>query len=396
MGDTLEEIARDVRAVGRIDAVPVLLRVLCETTGMGFAAVARVTDDTWTACAVHDAIAFGLLPGGQLDVKTTLCSESRERRRPIVIDHASTDPEYCGHHTPRIYKIESYVSVPIVLANDHYFGNLCAIDPRPAKVSDPRVVSMFGHFASLIAHHLDSERSRDEAQAALLDAHQAGELRDQFIAILGHDLRTPLAAVGFQAELLARQAEDGAAVRATASRIGTNVRRMSALIDDVLDFARGRLGGGIGLVREPIDDCGAVLAAAVTEIQAAHPGRLVEARLESDLECVGDRGRLHQLASNLLSNALTHGAADGVVRLAASREEGALVVQVWNEGDPIAEESLRQIFKPFRRAEGSQRREGLGLGLHICQQIVEAHGGTLGVVSSREAGTTFTARLPLG
>src|SRR6187431_972074 len=140
MGDSAEEIRRDVQTIGRIDAVPMLLRVISETTGMGFAAVARVTDGTWTACAVHDRIDFNLKAGGQLDVSTTLCKEVREARTPVVIDQASLDPFYCDHHTPRIYKIESYVSVPIVLSTGEYFGNLCAIDPRPAKVARPEIV----------------------------------------------------------------------------------------------------------------------------------------------------------------------------------------------------------------------------------------------------------------
>ena len=130
MGDSAEEIRRDVQTIGRIDAVPMLLRVISETTGMGFAAVARVTAGTWTACAVHDRINFNLAPGGQLDVHTTLCKEVREARTPVLIDHASLDPVFCNHHTPQLYKIESYVSVPIVLSNGEYFGNLCAIDPR--------------------------------------------------------------------------------------------------------------------------------------------------------------------------------------------------------------------------------------------------------------------------
>ena len=127
--------------MGRISAVPSLLRLICQNTGMGFAAVARVTDGTWTACAVQDDIEFGLVPGGQLDVHTTLCSEARAARQPVVIDHASQDPVYRDHHTPRLYNIESYISVPIVLPNGDYFGNLCAIDPRPRVVSDPRTVT---------------------------------------------------------------------------------------------------------------------------------------------------------------------------------------------------------------------------------------------------------------
>jgi hypothetical protein len=107
MGDTPQEIATDIQAVGFVEAVPTLLRVLCETTGMGFAAVARVTEKTWTACAVDDSINFGLAVGGQLDVNSTLCSEVRESRTPIIIDHASVDPRYCNHHKTKQYGIES-------------------------------------------------------------------------------------------------------------------------------------------------------------------------------------------------------------------------------------------------------------------------------------------------
>ena len=136
MDDSPDAIRRDVEAVGRISSVPSLLKIICRNTGMGFAAVARVTDGTWTACAVQDDIQFGLLPGGQLDVRTTLCIEARAARKPVVIDHASADPVYRNHHTPRLYNIESYISVPIVRPDGEYFGNLCAIDPRPLRVSD--------------------------------------------------------------------------------------------------------------------------------------------------------------------------------------------------------------------------------------------------------------------
>src|SRR5580700_5084344 len=100
MGDTPEDIARDVHAAGQIEAVPPLLRVLRDTSGMGFAAVVRVTDETWTACVVDDSLNFGLAPGGQLDLDSTLCKEVRHSGVPIVIDHASRDPRYCDHHTP--------------------------------------------------------------------------------------------------------------------------------------------------------------------------------------------------------------------------------------------------------------------------------------------------------
>jgi signal transduction histidine kinase len=394
LGDTPEEIARDIRAVGRISAVPTLLRVLCETTGMGFAAVARVTDETWTACAVVDDIRFGLVPGGQLAISTTLCTESRAARAPVVIDRASTDPLYRSHHTPRIYGIESYVSVPIVLADGRYFGNLCAIDPAPAKVSNPRVISMFKRFAELIALQLDTELVREQEQAALLDERASSELREQFIAILGHDLRNPLQAVFASGELLEKRLTDPKLL-SIASRIKVNARRMSGLIDDVLDFARGRLGGGIGVELSDVNDIETGLGAVVKELQDAQPGREVasDIRVTRTVRC--DIGRLQQVVSNLIGNALTHGSSERPVEFFARTTDGSLVLDVWNDGEPIPAEHIGRIFEPFWRHSTTGSRQGLGLGLYICSQIMRAHGGDLCVTSSREAGTRFTARLPL-
>lgn len=392
--DSLEAIARDVRAIERIDAVRPMLRVLCDVTGMGFAAVARVTEGTWTACAVQDDIKFGLEAGGQLPLESTLCNEVRHARTPIVIDQASVDTRYCTHHTPRIYGIESYISVPIVLPDGEYFGNLCAIDPRPAKVSQPHIVSMFTLFAQLIAVNLENDRKFARERAALLDERAAGELREEFIAILGHDLRNPLAAVAACGQLLQRQSTDPDAV-ATTVRLMRNVRRMSALIDDVLDFARGRLGSGIRVTMAEVEDIEPVLAAVLTEFRDSHPGRRIDSRIEARGRVHCDPARVQQVASNLLANALAHGAEHGEIRLAARIENGMFVLQVWNQGEPIAPDSIDKVFQPFWRRSISGAREGLGLGLYICAQIVAAQNGTIDVTSTREAGTMFTVRWPL-
>jgi signal transduction histidine kinase len=394
LGDTAEEIERDIAAIGRIDAVPALLRVICETTGMGFAAVARVTDGSWTACAVQDDIEFGLKPGGQLDVHTTLCKEVRELRVPVVIDKASDDPVYFDHHTPRLYKIESYISVPIVLGGGDYFGNLCAIDPRPARVSEPRVVSLFNLFAQLIALQLDNDRKRELEEAAMLSERATGELREQFIAILGHDLRSPLAAVVAGGQLLEKLSDD-TRVLSVAQRIRRSAQRMSGLIDDVLDFARGRLGGGFGVALADVDDLGQALRDVVAELQDSHPERRVLCEVSIDRAVHCDRGRVQQLVANLIGNALTHGAPHTPVRFHAITSGTDLVLTVTNQGDPIPAESLPHVFAPFWRRNTPGAREGLGLGLFICSQIVKAHDGSLDVSSSAQAGTTFVARLPL-
>lgn len=392
--DSPEAIARDIAAIGRISAVPELLAILCQQTGMGFAAVARVTEGTWTACAVQDNIGFGLLPGGQLDVGTTLCSEAREALRPITIDHASTDPVYRDHHTPRLYHIESYVSVPIVLAGDVYFGNLCAIDPRPANVSQPQTVAMFTAYAALIARQLDRENRQEVTELALADERRQAQLREQFIAVLGHDLRNPLAAIGALADSMLRR---GAAtdVPAVAGRIKKSVRRMARLIDDVLDFTRGQLGSRIGLQLAEEAQLDAALEDVVAELCAAHPSHRVTATLAIDRPVVCDRARIQQLLSNLLGNAMHHGAADQPILVDATITGDSMVLSVTNQGAPIAPEHLLRIFEPYWRPPASLPGGGLGLGLHICSQIVKAHGGRLEAFSSAEAGTRFVATIPL-
>jgi signal transduction histidine kinase len=394
MGDTPNEIADDVRAVGRLSAVPTLLRVLCDSTGMGFAAVARVTETTWAACAVIDDIEIGLQPGGQLDINTTLCREARITQAPIVIECASADPRYNSHAVPKLFGFESYVSVPIVLPNGRYFGNLCAIDRKPAQVANPRIVSMFERFAHIIALQLENELTREQERAALHDERAASELREQFIAILGHDLRNPLQAVYAGGDLLERKLTDPALL-AIASRIKVNVRRMSALIDDVLDFARGRLGDGIGIQAADVQGIDASLSAVVKELQDARPDReiIADFKIDSTVHC--DIRRVQQVASNLLGNAVTHGSSRGAVEITGSSDGRDFILEVWNDGEPIPADSIEKIFQPFWRHSASGSRQGLGLGLYICSQIVSAHGGRLSVTSTRESGTRFTVRLPL-
>jgi signal transduction histidine kinase len=394
LGDTPEEIARDVLAVGQIEALPTLLDVLCETTGMGFAAVARVTEKTWTACAVKDGINFGLEAGGQLAIESTLCIDSKRALAPIIMDHASVALRYRDDRTPSTYKVQSYVSVPIILATGRYFGNLCAIDPAAAKVSDPKVIGMFTRFAALIAMQLNHEITREREQNALRDERAASELREQFIAILGHDLRNPLQAIFASSELMARKLQDPVLVD-MAARIKTNAKRMSSLIDDVLDFARGRLGGGIGIQIDDIHDIDAGLYAVVKELQDGQPSRQIIANITVNRTVRCDLGRVQQLASNLIGNALTHGAPESPVKVTALADENDLVFEVWNDGEPIPPDSLDKVFEPFWRYSTSMSRQGLGLGLHICSQIIRAHGGGLMVTSTKEAGTRFTARLPL-
>jgi GAF domain-containing protein len=271
----MSDFQADLDAIETIAAVPTILNVVCRVTGMGFAAVARVTEHRWVCLAVNDEINFGLKPGGELKVETTICHEVRDAREAVIIDHAAQDAVYCGHPTPEMYGFQSYISMPIFLKDGSFFGTLCAIDPKPAKLKNEGVIGMFRLFAELIAFHLDAGRRLATAEANLLDARTAAEVRDQFIAVLGHDLRNPLASIGAGTLLLQKTPLDDKA-RSIVALMEQSVVRMAALISNILDFARGRLGGGLTLERSdtPLEP---VLKQIIAELQAVHPGRAVEA-----------------------------------------------------------------------------------------------------------------------
>jgi PAS domain S-box-containing protein len=152
------KIEAEVAAVSHINAVPSILEVICRTTGMGFAAIARVTEERWIACAIHDEINFGLQVGEELQIETTICNEIRAHGQAVVIDHVAEDAHYCQHPTPAMYGFQSYISMPIFYPDGRFFGTLCSIDPRPARLDRPEITKMFRLFADLLMFHLNAAR----------------------------------------------------------------------------------------------------------------------------------------------------------------------------------------------------------------------------------------------
>ncbi len=194
-----DELLKDIEAVQQISFVPSMLEIICQLTGMGFAAVARVTNNRWVACSVRDEVQFGLPAGGELQVETTLCNEIRAHQQPIIIDNVAQDPEFKSHHTLKIYGLQSYVSFPIILKNGAFFGTLCAVDARPAKVNNKKVIDTFTMFAELLSFHLQSldllERSC-QVTAELQNknkmlTHVNNDL-DTIVYTAAHDLKSPL------------------------------------------------------------------------------------------------------------------------------------------------------------------------------------------------------------
>lgn len=234
---------------------------------------------------------------------------------------------------------------------------------------------------------------RDSAKISLASERETSELRDQFIAVLGHDLRNPLASISAGARILGRDAKTEKEHQVVAM-LQTTVMRMAGLIDNVLDFARGRLGGGITLDRDARRPLEPVLQQVIDELRLSSPGRQIETEyaIDSPVDC--DRTRIGQLVSNLVGNALTHGASNKPVHVRAETDDGLFKLSVTNAGEAIPEAALERLFEPFFRGGVRKSRQGLGLGLHIASQIARAHQGQLTVSSTSEE-TKFTFAMPL-
>lgn len=235
-------------------------------------------------------------------------------------------------------------------------------------------------------------RRKQELTVALQQRTEALRLNEMFMAVLGHDLRTPLMSITAAATVLKRQPEADK-VAAMADRLLSSSQRMSGMIEDLLDVTRIRQAGGLPLKAGPAD-MQELVQRIVEEIRAGFPERRIEPSLQGDLHGVWDGERLCQVMTNLLGNAVHHGAPDEPVRvLVDGRRAEALVLEVAN-GGTIAPELLPHLFDPFRGREPSAgRQQGLGLGLFIAHQIVLAHGGSI-EVHSQEGTTRFRVALP--
>jgi len=222
----------------------------------------------------------------------------------------------------------------------------------------------------------------------------AAKLREQFIAVLGHDLRNPLASISAGARILQRETTRTERADRVLTMIQSTVIRMSALIDDTLDLARGRLGGGISLNRQADVELAPLLHQVTDELRASAPERSIEEHfaLTQGIDC--DKTRIGQLASNLIGNALTHGSADQPIVVRASTADSRFQFSVSNGGEPIPQETMLKLFEPFFRGEARASKNGLGLGLYIASEIAKAHGGQLSVSSTLEE-TCFSFEMPL-
>jgi signal transduction histidine kinase len=230
-------------------------------------------------------------------------------------------------------------------------------------------------------------------------ARAVNRYRDMFLAVLGHDLRSPLNAILNASTFLTEFGPASGREHHLATTIAGSAKTMTALIEDLLEYTSEELGQGITLRRSRVD-LGELARDIVREAELVRPRREIRLSIRGEVVGEWDAGRVRQALSNLVNNALRHAPEQSTVTVAVSCEPaGDVVGTVHNSGPVIPEHERELIFQPFRRAApggGGQVENGgkLGLGLYIARRMAEAHGGTVDVDSSAQAGTTFSLRLP--
>ena len=254
------------------------------------------------------------------------------------------------------------------------------------------------------AHDLDDltrfNEAIDQSLALAVESftHRVDKARNLFLGVLGHDLRNPLSAILLTAKVAATNLLDPAGLSQSLSQITASAEAIARLVTDLIDFARSSMGVGLPLAPAPADLRG-VCGDVVREVRAAHPGRTVRLDARGDLAGTWDAHRLRQVITNLLTNALQHGAPADPVSLAADGADARFVVlSVHNTGVPIPPDVLPTLFDPLVRGPDADRQRrapgSIGLGLYIVREIAAAHGGFADLASTAEAGTTATVRLP--
>ncbi|UYQ94799.1 GAF domain-containing sensor histidine kinase [Chitinophaga horti] len=383
------ELLRDIAHIQNIPIIPLILEVVCRSTGMGFAAVARVTEDKWIACSVRDEIAFGLTPGGELPLETTICHEIRQSGQGVIIDQVSADAHFCTHRTPLQYGFQSYISIPIILPDGQFFGTLCAIDPAPALLNNTKTIGMFTAFTELIAFHVAQQRLLEQQTRALAETVQElGESRDenrQYRHISNHNLQEPLRKLRMFSSMLTDPITppDAAKTQALAARINDSARRISMMIRDLSDFS----GTPAQHNFEQVD------LQQVIRIVSSQLGVTVQAGPIPPIKAV--REQMEQLFFQLLDNAVKF-AKPGVVpevHITTMTDANEMAIIVDDNGIGIAPSQLEKIFDLFSRLSTDLPMDSFGMGLAFCRKIVRQHGGRI-EAESRDDGARIRIVFP--
>ncbi len=322
--------------------------------------------------------------------------EAARARPPDLVLSDVMMPGLDGFGLLRALKADARTaSVPVILLSARA-GEEAKVEGLEAGADD-YLVKPFGarELVARVEGAVKAARARRKIEALAEELHQRADFEQQLIGIVSHDLRTPVSAILLGVVALLRGEELSVRQTKSAVRIQSSAERASRMIRDLLDFTQARLGGGIRIERRATD-LHELTRGVLEEIEATHGDRELQWSREGDGRGEWDPDRLGQVVQNLVTNALKYSPAGTPVRIETCAEDGGVVLSVHNEGAPIPPERLGSIFQPLQRASDAVDKAGrsIGLGLYIVKQVVDAHGGDIGVESTAEAGTTFTVRLP--
>ncbi|WP_378949601.1 ATP-binding protein [Paracoccus sp. R86501] len=382
----------DINKLADSSLIGTILETVMLATNMRFAAVARVTNDRWIACRTVDEVNFGLNAGDEIEIDSTFCQSVRRTSTKVVFNDAATDEVYGGHPIAAKFGIASYASIPIHRSDGTFFGTLCAIDTEPRDIKQPRAQAMLEMFAEVIGQSLETEERLEAQELMIAHERELSRIQEEFVAVLGHDLRNPVAALdaGFR-QLDKEPMTEKAQILLPLMR--SSLRRMNDLIENIMLHAKARLGGGIRISATADAPIGGAVTQVVEEIRAASPDHPITLDVAIDRPVSCDAPRVAQAVSNLLSNAVRYGTPGARIHVHAGLDERGLVISVANQGPPVPDDLQHRLFQPFRRGNHAVG-EGLGLGLYIASSIATAHNGSVEVIC--EGGTTtFSFRLPM-
>ncbi len=394
----------DIEDIQSLSIIPTILDVICESTQMGFAAIARVTEDTWITCGVLDKLSFGLSVGDELDISTTFCNQVRKTDQIVVIDHVDTDNTYVNHPIPKQYGFQSYISVPIIKKNGEFFGTLCALDLKPNKVNNAKVIDMFNMFSGLISSHLDVVKTMN-SQVDLIKKKE-DEL-ENYSFITSHDLQEPLRKIQFLTDLLEHNETRNLSKKGKKlfNSIKTSATRMRNIVNDLLKYSQNAPNPNL------LEDV--KMHKLILRVEF----RLIEIFKQNNSKLIiNDLGKLpvlplqmEQLFFNLFSNSLKfkHPERDLVITINSTIASGAnfnvekllkdveyCEIEVTDNGigfDPIYSE---KIFKMFQYLKHSEDNKSTGMGLAIAKRIAHNHEGEIIATSIPYVSTTIKIYIP--
>lgn len=431
-----DHFKQDILNIEKISIVPTLLNVICQTTGMGFAAVARVTDDRWITCSVQDNVLFGLKPGDELQIKTTICNDIRKNLKPVIIDNVSEDPEYHDHHTPAMYKLQSYISVPIMRKDGTFFGTLCAIDPKPNSLKEFKVSEMFNLFADLISFHLTAIEQEAANNIALNEKNQLlakteGEKKkierlnsdiekkliqknislermnselEAFNYISSHDLQEPLRKIQLFTDTIEREEVNNLSEKGKTAfhKIRTSAFRMQNLINDLLLYSKTKFDDR----KFEVKDLNNIAKDVIDDLT----GELEIKNVTFDIQELGKLSviefQFRQLLYNLISNALKFASPDRdlIITVSATITNGEFdklsplskyhKITIADNGIGFDQLYSEKIFGLFQ-ALHTKPSKSTGIGLTIVKRIVENHKGFIRAEGALNQGAKFEIFIPV-